>query len=120
MDSSILMAAMAGYEFQLQAINEAMAEIRRQLGHRSSGSSTSPVAGAPHARRQMSAEAKKRIAAAQKKRWANFHAQQGEASAKAAPKKSAPKRKMSAERKAALVANLAKARAARAAKRAAA
>jgi hypothetical protein len=62
----------------------------------------------------MSAAAKKRIAAGQKKRWAAFHANDTKP---VAAKKAAPKRKMSPERKAALVANLAKARAARAAKR---
>jgi len=63
----------------------------------------------------MSAAALRRISLAQKKRWAAYHAKQGGTAKKAAPKKTA-KRKMSSERKAALVANLAKARAARAAK----
>jgi hypothetical protein len=62
----------------------------------------------------MSAAAKKRIAAAQKARWKKFHAEQKPATGKSAP---APKKKMSPGRKAALSANLAKARAARAAKR---
>jgi hypothetical protein len=59
----------------------------------------------------LSPAAKKRIALAQKRRWAAFHAKQ------AAPaKKDAPKRKLSAAAKAKLLANLAKARAVRAEK----
>jgi hypothetical protein len=57
-----------------------------------------------------SADERKRIAATQKARWAAFHA--GKA---AAPEQKA-KRRISAERKAALATNLAKARAAKAAK----
>ena len=118
MDSSLLGAALAGYEFQLEKINAAIAEIRSQLGQRQGRSAAPVVPGTPKGRRHMSAAAKKRIADAQKKRWAAFHAKQGKPAAKAVVK-SAPKRKLSPERKAALVANLAKARAARAAKKSA-
>jgi len=66
----------------------------------------------PKAKRKMSAAGKKSIADAQRKRWA-------ESKKAASVSKTTPaKKKMSAARKAALVANLAKARAARAAKRA--
>jgi hypothetical protein len=73
-----------------------------------------PTAPAPTVKRKMSASGRQSIADAQRKRWAE--------SKKAAEplKKALPKKKMSAARKAALVANLAKARAVRAAKRAAA
>lgn len=121
MDRSILTAALAGYEFQLEKIKAAIAEIQGQLGMHPARSAASVVSAAPKRKRQMSAAAKKRIADAQKKRWAAFHAQKGKAAGKTvAVKKAAPKRKMSPERRAALVANLAKARAARAAKRSAA
>ena len=59
----------------------------------------------------MSAAAKRRIAAAQRKRWAAFHADQKGGSAK-----TAPRRKLSAAAKVKLARNLAKARAAKAAK----
>src|ERR1017187_8806991 len=120
MDKSLLNAALVGYEIQLQKLQTAIAEIRSQLGQ-SPGRSAAPIVeGAPHKRRKMSAAAKKRIADGQKKRWAVFHAQGGKkATRQVAVKNAAPKRKMSPERRAALVANLAKARAARAAKRAA-
>jgi hypothetical protein len=119
MDNSLLAAALVGYESQLQKINDAIAEIRSQLGQRP-GRSPARVVAAPKTRRTMSAAARKRIAAAQKKRWAAFHAKAEKPAKKVAvAKKAAPKRKMSPERKAALVANLAKARAARAAKKSA-
>jgi hypothetical protein len=117
MDRSLLTAALHGYEVELQRIRTAMAEIQSQLGHRSVKSSALVGGGARKARRKMSAAARKRIADAQKKRWAAFHKQK--AAPKATVKKAARKRKMSPERKAALVANLAKARAAREAKKSA-
>jgi hypothetical protein len=58
----------------------------------------------------LSAAAKRRIAAGQRKRWAAFHAGQN------AGKSTAPERKLSAAVRARLAKNLVKARAARAAK----
>ena len=66
----------------------------------------------PKAKRKISAAGRKAIADAQRKRWAESK------KAVSVPKTAPAKRKMSAARKAALVANLAKARAASAAKRA--
>ena len=70
----------------------------------------------------MSAAGRARIALAQKARWAKIkgESEPSPATKKAVVKKAAPKRKLSPARKAALLANPAKARAARAAKRAAA
>jgi hypothetical protein len=115
MDSSLLTAALIGYEIQLQKIRSAIAEIHSQLRPATVGSDAAG-ATALKPKRQMSTAARKRIAAAQKKRWAAFHTQ----SETPATKNATPKRKMSPERRAALVANLAKARQARAANRAAA
>jgi len=109
-DSSTLQAALVGYQHQLTTIVQKIAEIRRGLG----GRATSLAATGVSPKRVLSAAARKRIAAAQRARWAKFHAEKS-----AVPKQKA-KRKLSAERKAALAANLAKARAARAAKAAAA
>jgi hypothetical protein len=51
-----------------------MAEIRRELGGKPVGTALSPKAeAAPRKKRVLSAAARKRIAAAQKKRWAGFH-----------------------------------------------
>ena len=122
LDSSILEMALVGLRAEAQGIEEKMAAIRKHLGVRgkTAALSFSTDGAAPRRRRQMSAAALRRISLAQKKRWAAYHAKQGATAKKAAPKKTAAKRKMSPERKAALVANLAKARAARAAKKAAA
>jgi hypothetical protein len=120
LDSSILEMALVGLRAEAQRIEAAMAAIRKQLGVRRSAALSISTDGATPRRRQMSAAALRRISLAQKKRWAAYHAKQGATARKATPKKTTAKRKMSPERKAALVANLAKARAARAAKRGAA
>ena len=107
-DRSVLEMAFMGYEAERQKIEAAMVAIRKQLGVRGK-SAAGPIntAGAtPRRKRQLSAAALRRISAAQKKRWAAFHKSKAE---KSAPKKAAVKRKLSPERKAALVANLAKA-----------
>jgi hypothetical protein len=99
--------ALIGYEAERQKIEAAMAAIRQQVNEHAAASA---VDGA-RPRRNMSAAARRRIAAAQRQRWAAFHADQNSGTAK-----TAPRRKLSAATKAKLVANLAKARAAKAAK----
>jgi len=111
--SEIIAAAIEGFEAQKTRIDARIAELRAFL----SGGAPEPAAApAPptQKRRKMSAAARKRIGDAQRKRWAESKKQSEPA------KKARPKKKLSPARKAALVANLAKARAARAAKRAAA
>jgi hypothetical protein len=112
-DRCILEMALVGYESERQEIANAMAAIQKQLGGRATKVTASKGA---KPKRHLSAAALRRISAAQKKRWAAFHKSKAE---KPAPAKKVAKKKMSAERRAALVANLAKARAARAAKKAA-
>ena len=71
-DHALLEAALIGYQHQAEQIAEKMADIRRQLGGKPP--TAAPKApGAPGKKRQMSAAARKRIAAAQKKRWAEYH-----------------------------------------------
>jgi hypothetical protein len=69
-DSSILEAALVGYQHERDAIEAKIAEIRRQLGGQT------PRASAPEgespAKRVRGAAARKRMAAAQRKRWAEF------------------------------------------------
>jgi hypothetical protein len=72
-DPALLRAALIGYENQLAQIENAMAEIRRQL-RTSGGGEAGP---ASEGRRGMSAAARKRIAAAQKKRWAAYRKSKG-------------------------------------------
>ena len=69
-------------------------------------------------KRKLSAAGKRAIQAAVKRRWAEFHAKTGVVKT-AVKKANKPKRTMSPAAKARLAANLAKARAAKASKRAA-
>jgi len=106
-DRSTLEMALIGYEAERQKIEAAMAAIRKQVDGHSAGPAVNGPGGP---KRVMSAAARRRIAAAQRKRWAAFHADTKETA------KTAPKRNLSAAAKAKLAANLAKARAAKAAK----
>ena len=81
-DHDFLRAALAGYQHHLAELHQRVHDIQARLG------STDDGATAPPKRRTMSKAARRKIAAAQKKRWAK--AKQG----KAGPAK--PKRKMSA------------------------
>ncbi len=90
---SFLDAALVGLEFQKQKIEEQIAEVRSMLGGRTAApkkaapaaavaapaASAAPAAPVKRkrARRKLSDEARKRIAAAQKKRWAAFRKQAG-------------------------------------------
>lgn len=100
-DADFLQAALRGYEQQRTEIESRIAELRRQLGRRSTGDDAAELSetGTPGQgrRRELSAAARKRIADAQRKRWAAFHKK----SAPAQAERSAPaaKRKMSAAAK---------------------
>ena len=66
-DPLVLEAALEGLELQKKRIEAQMAEIRIRLGKRTNvGGAIEPK------KRDLSAEARKRIAAAQKKRWAEY------------------------------------------------
>jgi hypothetical protein len=82
-DYSLLEAALVGYQHQRELLAVKIAEIQRQLGN-------APAAALDEMpkKRTMNEAARKRIAIAQRKRWAEFHKTQG------APAK---KRMMSAE-----------------------
>lgn len=81
-NGSLLKAALEGLELQKQRIENQISEVRSQLGvgtgrrGRPPGSKnkTARVGRPPGKRRKMSASARKRIGAAQKLRWAKFHA----------------------------------------------
>jgi len=77
-DRALLEAALEGLELQKQRIDEQIREVRARLGgNRRSAASVageaSPKKGRRGGRRKLSAEARKRIAEAQRKRWAAFH-----------------------------------------------
>jgi hypothetical protein len=65
--------ALIGFAAERQKITQKIAEIQAQLNGRSRRAGT-PVAPAPatRKRRRMNASARKRIAAAQKRRWAEY------------------------------------------------
>jgi hypothetical protein len=91
-DQSLFEAALIGFEQMQRNVEEKMAEIRQRLG---TGSRVTGAAPGQHARRPLSAVARRRIAAAQRKRWATLKKAQGKAVAPA--KVSTPKnRTMSA------------------------
>ena len=95
-DPEVLRAALIGYEHHRSLIDEKIAEIKARLAeHRV----TTPAADASavHTKRTLSPAARRRIAAAQKKRWAAFHAGKGPAAKKAVvTKKASGKRVLSA------------------------
>ena len=97
-NNEILMAALEGFEVQKHRIDEQIAELRQLLDGSSPPSSKSD---APKVKRHMSAAARKRIADAQRKRWAQLR----KPATAAAPK---AKRRLSAAGKAAIVAALKK------------
>jgi hypothetical protein len=85
-NQEILEAALQGLEAQKQKLDEQIAQVRsllRRRGGRPSKSTPGSNAATPSApangrrkKRVLSAEARKRIAAAQKKRWAAFRKSQ--------------------------------------------
>lgn len=72
-DASFLNAALEGLELQRKRIEDQIEQVRVMLGGRKP-----KLAGAakPARKRQLSAEARKRIAMAQKKRWAEYRKKQ--------------------------------------------
>jgi hypothetical protein len=79
----ILEAALHGLEAQKQKLDNQIAQVRSMLGKRvgrpPKTAKASVVTAAPvRKKRVLSAAARKRIAAAQKKRWAAFHRAKGE------------------------------------------
>jgi peptidoglycan hydrolase CwlO-like protein len=83
----ILEAALQGLEAQRQRLDEQISKVRSMMGQRAARPSKGSTAEASsnaastssreRKRRVLSPEARKRIAAAQKKRWATFRKNQG-------------------------------------------
>ncbi len=74
-DPSILSATLEGLELQRKRLDDQIAMVRSLLGGRkSSASASAPASESAPVRRKrvLSEEARLRIAAAQKKRWAAF------------------------------------------------
>jgi hypothetical protein len=81
----ILEAALAGFEAQRQKLDEQIAQVRSMLGGRAGKVAKAPTwaseatgsNGSAPKKRILSPEARQRIAAAQKKRWAAYRRNKG-------------------------------------------
>ena len=73
-NASLLAAALEGLEIQRSRLDAQIAEVKRALGQGGRKAATVETAKAPKPRRRrnLSAAARARIAAAQKKRWADY------------------------------------------------
>ena len=70
-DVSMLEMALVGFQIEKQRIESRIQEIQSQLrGKRAAAASSDGADSKPTVRRELSAGARKRIAAAQKRRWA--------------------------------------------------
>jgi hypothetical protein len=70
-DLSTLQMALVGYEVEKQRIEDKIREIQARLKGKPAASAPAAASPKPHAvKRVLSSAARKRIAAAQKKRWA--------------------------------------------------
>jgi len=112
LDRTIIEAAIVGFEHKKTEIDRQIGELRAMLSGGPAETAATPEA-APGKRKKFSAAARKKMALAQKARWAKIKGEAEPAAPAPAPK---PKRKLSAAAKAKLAANLKKARAAKAAK----
>ena len=75
-DPSFLAAALEGLELQKKRIEDQIAQVRAMLGGRRAGAGASAGSARPARKRLLSPEARKRIAMAQKKRWAEYRRKQ--------------------------------------------
>jgi hypothetical protein len=117
LNRAIIEAAIVGFERQKEGIDKLIAELRAQLDGASASKANVAQSTTPaKTRRRISAAGRKRIAEAQKARWA-LQKKAAPAKKAALATKTTPKRKLSPAAKAKLVENLKKARAAKAAKR---
>jgi hypothetical protein len=79
-DQSMLAMALVGYVVEKKKIEERIKEIRARLGGgKLAAKASAPEAGEAPKRRKLSKAARKRIAAAQKKRWAEHRKATGQA-----------------------------------------
>ncbi len=74
---SLLTAALEGLELQKRRIDEQIQEVRALLGKAPARRGRPPGTGAKRAAGRLSASARKRIAAAQKRRWAEYRKSSG-------------------------------------------
>jgi hypothetical protein len=75
-DLSTLQMALVGYEIERRRIEDKIREIQAQLKGKNVAISAGADGRKPGVKRVLSPAARKRIAAAQKKRWAEHHRRQ--------------------------------------------
>ena len=75
-DASFLNAALEGLELQRKRIDEQIGHVRALLGGRQPKFGAATRSGRPAKKRLLSPEARKRIAMAQKRRWAEYRKKQ--------------------------------------------
>jgi hypothetical protein len=78
-DNSLLAAALEGLELQKRRIDDQIQEVRLLLGKGTGRRGRPPGSGSKRGPGRMSAAARKRIAAAQKRRWAEYRKSAGKA-----------------------------------------
>ena len=100
-DIELLEAALVGFMHQRDEVERKITELRSRIGETSANHPAGVNAGSSEHRRTLSPAARRRIALAQKKRWAAYKAKNGQPPS-AAPK--ARKRKLSAAGRARIIA----------------
>jgi hypothetical protein len=75
-DSGFLQAALIGYQVEKEKIDAKILEVQALLSGKTAPVVVAKTGGKGGGKRQMSPAARARIAAAQKKRWAEFHKNQ--------------------------------------------
>jgi hypothetical protein len=95
-NKALLEAALEGLELQKSRIDDQIEAVRRMLGTKAGGPLKAPAQAAPETaapqiskRRELSPAARRRIAAAQKKRWAAFRKNSAGSGGKTAGKREA-------------------------------
>jgi cell division septum initiation protein DivIVA len=78
-DKSLLQAALYGFQMEKEKIDAKIRELEAQLKGKKLPAAAPPKAAKRRGRRAMSDAARARIAAAQRKRWADFHKKQASA-----------------------------------------
>ncbi len=78
-DLTTLQMALVGYQFEKQKIEEKIQQINAQLRGKKVSSSSGSTEKPAGVKRMLSPEARKRIAAAQKKRWAEHRRMKAQA-----------------------------------------
>jgi hypothetical protein len=70
-DLALLQAALVGFQSEREKVLSAIADLEARLGQTHRGTAATPKT-THHRRRPLSSAARKRIAAAQRKRWADW------------------------------------------------